>query len=242
MVLDNLSTPGTTVQKQNWSFFTDGVMGGLSQGKAIISNVDGIDCYHMTGNVTTENNGGFIQIRNQLKPAISTKEFEGKIKTYSEQTVLDHKKIFFNRYFSNRKLYSLRNMEFDFETKKIREDEMNDRIKDNNIFGKDLTYLEINDNIIKNKVLSYIFDNSFYCRTIDSHNKYHIDTSYCITDINMVLKILKKPEIRLIKEQKNTYNCNDNLILKNAIEELLSLASKILHNPISQESLLFKIY
>ena len=31
----------------------------------------------MTGNVTTENNGGFIQIRNQLKPSISTKEFEG---------------------------------------------------------------------------------------------------------------------------------------------------------------------
>ena len=77
MVLDNLSTPGTTAQKQNWAFFTDGVMGGLSQGKAIISNVDGIDCYHMTGNVTTENNGGFIQIRNQLKPSISTKEFEG---------------------------------------------------------------------------------------------------------------------------------------------------------------------
>ena len=31
----------------------------------------------MTGNVTTENNGGFIQIRNQLKPTISTKEYKG---------------------------------------------------------------------------------------------------------------------------------------------------------------------
>ncbi len=77
MILDDLSTPGITTQKQNWAFFTDGVMGGLSQGKAIISKVDGVDCYHMTGNVTTENNGGFIQIRNQLKPAISTKEYEG---------------------------------------------------------------------------------------------------------------------------------------------------------------------
>ena len=77
MILDDLSTPGTTTQKQNWTFFTDGVMGGLSQGKAIISNVEGTDCYHMTGNVTTENNGGFIQIRNQLKPSISTNEFEG---------------------------------------------------------------------------------------------------------------------------------------------------------------------
>mgnify|MGYP001295559857 CR=1 FL=1 len=77
MILDDLSTPGITTQKQNWSFFTDGVMGGLSQGKAIISKVNGIDCYHMTGDVTTENNGGFIQIRNQLQPTISTKEYKG---------------------------------------------------------------------------------------------------------------------------------------------------------------------
>ncbi len=77
MILDDLSTPGVTTQKQNWAFFTDGVMGGLSQGKAIISNVNGINCYHMTGNVTTENNGGFIQIRNQLKPSVSTKEYNG---------------------------------------------------------------------------------------------------------------------------------------------------------------------
>ncbi len=77
MILDNLSTPGVTIQKQNWAFFTDGVMGGLSQGKAVISKVDGKNCYHMTGNVTTENNGGFIQIRNELKPTISTKDYEG---------------------------------------------------------------------------------------------------------------------------------------------------------------------
>ena len=77
MILDDLTTPGVTKQKQNWAFFTDGVMGGLSEGRAIISKVGGVDCYHMTGNVTTENNGGFIQIRNQLKPSISTKEYEG---------------------------------------------------------------------------------------------------------------------------------------------------------------------
>ena len=77
MILDDLSNPGVTLQNQNWAFFTDGVMGGLSQGKAIVSNIDGVDCYHMTGNVTTENNGGFIQIRNQLKPTISTNDYEG---------------------------------------------------------------------------------------------------------------------------------------------------------------------
>ena len=33
MILDNLETPGISSQGQNWAFFTDGVMGGLSQGK-----------------------------------------------------------------------------------------------------------------------------------------------------------------------------------------------------------------
>ena len=77
MILDNLSNPGITTQNQNWAFFTDGVMGGLSEGRADITIVDGENCYHMKGNVTTENNGGFIQIRNQLKPSISTKQYEG---------------------------------------------------------------------------------------------------------------------------------------------------------------------
>ena len=77
MILDKLETPGISSQGQNWAFFTDGVMGGLSQGKAIISKVNDVNCYHMTGDVTTENNGGFIQIRNQLRPSISTEEFEG---------------------------------------------------------------------------------------------------------------------------------------------------------------------
>ena len=86
MILDDLTTPGITTQSQNWAFFTDGVMGGLSQGRAIISNIDGIDCYHMTGNVTTENNGGFIQIRNQLKPTISTREYKGiYLKVYGNE-------------------------------------------------------------------------------------------------------------------------------------------------------------
>ena len=66
MILDNLETPGISSQGQNWAFFTDGVMGGLSQGKAIISKVNDVNCYHMTGDVTTENNGGFIQIRMSL--------------------------------------------------------------------------------------------------------------------------------------------------------------------------------
>ena len=76
-ILDNLENPGTTSQGQSWSFFTDGVMGGLSEGQAIISSEDNIPCYKMTGNVTTENNGGFIQIRTLIKPVINANQHEG---------------------------------------------------------------------------------------------------------------------------------------------------------------------
>ena len=36
MILDKLETPGISSQGQNWAFCTDGVMGGLSQGKACL--------------------------------------------------------------------------------------------------------------------------------------------------------------------------------------------------------------
>ena len=52
-------------------------MGGLSEGKAIISSIENIPCYKMTGNVTTENNGGFIQIRTIIDPLIKTKDYTG---------------------------------------------------------------------------------------------------------------------------------------------------------------------
>ena len=77
LIIDNLENPGKTTQSQYWSFFTDGVMGGLSQGKAIISSENDIPCYKMTGNVTTENNGGFIQIRTNLKPSIEANRYKG---------------------------------------------------------------------------------------------------------------------------------------------------------------------
>ena len=81
--LDNLENPGTTTQGESWSFFTDGVMGGLSEGQAKINNINNIPCYQMTGNVTTENNGGFIQIRALINPMINANKYEGVyIKVY----------------------------------------------------------------------------------------------------------------------------------------------------------------
>ena len=76
-IIDNLENPGFTSQGQRWSFITDGVMGGLSSGQAIITNENDTPCYKMTGNVTTKNNGGFIQIRTIIYPHLDTNNFDG---------------------------------------------------------------------------------------------------------------------------------------------------------------------
>lgn len=60
MLIDDLSDPSP------WRFVSDRVMGGVSQGVAVV----GTDPVHirLTGDVSTENNGGFIQIRRDLDP------------------------------------------------------------------------------------------------------------------------------------------------------------------------------
>jgi hypothetical protein len=52
-----------------WRFFADTVMGGVSSGQVVFEK-DGEGAYaHMTGRVSTANNGGFIQIRTELPDA-----------------------------------------------------------------------------------------------------------------------------------------------------------------------------
>jgi hypothetical protein len=53
-----------------WRFFADTVMGGKSTGKASFETDDGIAFARLSGNVTTVNNGGFIQIRTELRSAL----------------------------------------------------------------------------------------------------------------------------------------------------------------------------
>lgn len=48
--------------QSRWEFFSDQVMGGVSDGAAKVTNAG----LHLTGTVSTDNNGGFIQAR--LKP------------------------------------------------------------------------------------------------------------------------------------------------------------------------------
>ena len=49
-----------------WTLITDKVMGGISTGEYNYIKIDNNDVIKMTGNVSTKNNGGFIQIRRNL--------------------------------------------------------------------------------------------------------------------------------------------------------------------------------
>ncbi len=49
-----------------WRFFTDQVMGGVSEGQARIEEIGGERALRLTGTVSTENRGGFIQARLEL--------------------------------------------------------------------------------------------------------------------------------------------------------------------------------
>ena len=77
LILDKLDKPGITTQGNKWQFFTDNVMGGRSSGDTAIEEYNGKKCYRMTGNVTTENNGGFIQMRVKIKPPLSSHDYRG---------------------------------------------------------------------------------------------------------------------------------------------------------------------
>ena len=76
MIIDNL----TPEKNQQWVFFTDRVMGGVSSGKLEIGSEDGSKYYRMTGNVSTANNGGFIQFQADLSNISNTEEVFNGIK------------------------------------------------------------------------------------------------------------------------------------------------------------------
>ena len=52
---------GPSVMARRWSVFSDRVMGGVSMANGAMDNVHGRDALHLTGNVSLEQNGGFIQ-------------------------------------------------------------------------------------------------------------------------------------------------------------------------------------
>ena len=61
MFKDNFQEPN------HWNYVADTVMGGISTGGVEFKTIEGEAIAVLTGNVTTENNGGFIQIRRDLR-------------------------------------------------------------------------------------------------------------------------------------------------------------------------------
>ncbi len=68
-IIDDLSRPfPLTPLGTAWEVVTDGVMGGVSRGAMRREMVEGREAIRMTGDVRTENNGGFVQMALYLAP------------------------------------------------------------------------------------------------------------------------------------------------------------------------------
>jgi Complex I intermediate-associated protein 30 (CIA30) len=62
-VIDDRSNDDVTSNLgTRWKLVTDNVMGGLSQGQLTLDTYKDKKCLRMRGDVSTENNGGFVQI------------------------------------------------------------------------------------------------------------------------------------------------------------------------------------
>ena len=70
MIIDNLNDV-----RANWSAISDQVMGGISEVNFYEIEEDGKKFYRLEGDVSTENNGGFIQSR--VGVYLNSNDFEG---------------------------------------------------------------------------------------------------------------------------------------------------------------------
>lgn len=76
LVANNVLEDFKTQPDTRWRFISDAVMGGVSTGELEFHHEDGDTYARMTGNVSTENNGGFIQFRMRLSSSLP-KEVKG---------------------------------------------------------------------------------------------------------------------------------------------------------------------
>jgi Complex I intermediate-associated protein 30 (CIA30) len=68
-IIDDLSRePPLSAIGSRWQLFTDRVMGGVSNGTMVRERVAGRPAIRMRGDVSLENNGGFVQIAIDLAP------------------------------------------------------------------------------------------------------------------------------------------------------------------------------
>ena len=60
---DEINIPFTEENARYWQYISDQTMGGVSNGQAVLDKEGDMIFARLTGNVSTANNGGFIQIR-----------------------------------------------------------------------------------------------------------------------------------------------------------------------------------
>ena len=68
------------IDHSDWTYLADTVMGGVSTGTARVENLDRGKTIHLKGSVSTENNGGFIQFRHDLKTSVQPDQTGIRIK------------------------------------------------------------------------------------------------------------------------------------------------------------------
>ena len=60
---EDLTFPFTADSGKYWQYVSDRVMGGVSDGQVTLEQDGEMYYARLTGNVSTKNNGGFIQLR-----------------------------------------------------------------------------------------------------------------------------------------------------------------------------------
>jgi len=70
---EDLRFPFTPNSAQYWQYVSDRTMGGVSNGEVTLEQDGEISFAKLTGNVSTRNNGGFIQLRSGISFANSEK-------------------------------------------------------------------------------------------------------------------------------------------------------------------------
>ena len=76
---EDINLPFTQDSSKYWQYISDRTMGGISDGQATLEQDEEMFFARLKGNVSTKNNGGFIQLRSTFSFASFQKE-EKKIK------------------------------------------------------------------------------------------------------------------------------------------------------------------
>ncbi len=66
MNLLDYETEEKKITLKDWKFFSDQVMGGVSEGRISLKPDEGKFFLRLEGKVSTANNGGFIQVRREF--------------------------------------------------------------------------------------------------------------------------------------------------------------------------------